>query len=398
MTGSSRPAAATTLRSGPVELVVPEGWEEQRTEDADALLVAPKPSRRVFRANVVVTSRPSSGPPRAHLDDLLRTAAAAGRVLAVEPFPRIGRGGRRIESVYLAEHTAVRVTTWATSADGRDIEVTLSRLLLPSAAVWEAVERIRTSLVVHGGADDPAEEPLPDLPTGPELAAPTSFPPISGDAWRLLWASAGHGFQPGPARTPAGRELREAGLMTAFGGTTPDAERFLRIAKQARRGTIRRSGVDGDAVRSVWSADGAAAVDLGRIEEEPPVVVSHALALEPVGPAAVRLLDWMGVAPTAAWGGDADAEVREDAVAARLRGSTPPPDGAPPALLAAWRTGGWSAFDVVVDGAPAVLRVLRAGDGTWWVQGPAADDGTTRLHALAGSGMIDVVTGGGPTW
>jgi hypothetical protein len=390
-----RDGAPDPLRAGPVELAVPEGWEQQPTSDADALLVAPASARRGFRANAVVTSRPSAGSPRAHLGDLLLGGAAAGRVLAVEPFPRIGAVGRRIEAVYLVDRTAVRTTTWATTADGRDVEVTLSRPLLPSEAVFDAVDRITASLVVHGGADDD-DEPAPEVPAGRQLGAPRAFPPITGDAWRLLWRSAGHGFQPGAARSPEGRELRDAGLMTAFGGTTPDAELFLRIAQHARRGTIRRSDADGEAIRSVWSAEGEVAVDVGRIEGEPALVVTHSLSIEPAGSAALRLLDWVGVTPTGAWGGEEHAEVLDEAVSARLHGSTPPLDGAGPALASAWRAAGWSAFDIGSDGTPAVLRVLRGGDGTWWLQGPVAEDGTTRLRALASTALIDVLTGGGP--
>jgi hypothetical protein len=183
--------------------------------------------------------------------------------------------------------------------------------------------------------------------------------------------------------------------MNRFGGTTPDAETLLRTAKHGRRSTVRRTGGPGDAIWSSWSAEDSATVDEGAISGDPPAVDSHRLEHGTAGEAGARLLAWMDVRAVNAWGDREHADVAAAAVDARLRAAIPVPDGLGPALSSAWSVGEWAGFDVAVGGAPAVLRVLRAGDGTWWHQGPEDGSGSTPLRAMPVWSLLDALFGGG---
>lgn len=386
--------------------VVPEAWPPLADPQADA--AAGADGAWTVRPNVVITSQTSTATIREVGAQVLAESAGIRlpvQLLSADVWTLAGAPGRRIEFVYETPDAAVLVTVWVFATGRHRVELTATRDLADAARLEPFVSAIGSRIVVHEPGMDPvppevlASEPVATLETFPATAGvPLPTRPgydLSVAERDLLLSSRGRGIQAGRTRTPAGATLREAGLLTRFGGTTPEAEALLQPLDGVRTVVQRRSST-GRATRVHREHGDGVLVDRWAGEDEAALSSApHRLELLDAGRGAADLLRWYGIRPAWPIGDPEEVPLRREDVERRvLQGVLPPPADLGPALQRAWAAPDWVELTATFGRTGRAWRVVRAGDTGWFQVVPAGDDLVHLLPLPTANLVLALLSGG----
>jgi hypothetical protein len=236
-----------------------------------------------------------------------------------------------------------------------------------------------------------ALERLDDLPAADGPEPRFHLPPA---AWTLLLQSRGRGLQSrSTVRSDAGRALRDAGLLSAFGGIAGDGDEIASVVLSGARTTAWLRSARESAIWSSWQLRDRAVIDVRSAATEAGLEeASHQVDVLPAVVARARLLGFHRIRP--AWTFEDEDLISIDAVAADRRvldDGAALPDGAGPVLAHAWSAGPWTEVTLqTADGR--TTRTIRAG-GAGWLQVEQLPDGLLRLHPVpSGALALQVLT------
>lgn len=385
--------------------VVPEAWPPLPQHGADA--AAGAEGRWTVRPNVVITSRPSTAPIQEVAQQVLAESAGIRlpvQLLAADVWPSAGAPGRRIEFVYETPDAAVLVTVWVFATGRHRVELTATRDLMDAVRLDAVVAAIGSRIAVHEPDGDITAQVLGDSSTEPLEALPAdAAPALERTGWtlsaaerELLFASRGRGLQAGRARSAEGAALREAGLLTRFGGTTPEAELLLRCVDGVRTLVWRRDS-DGIAARMHWELGDAVLVDRWEAPSADALArAPHRIEGLDESRGSAELLRWYGIHPGWAYSDPEPVPLRSEDVDRRvLEGPTEPPTELGPQLRRSWMAAPWTEFTATFGRSGRTWRTIRAGASGWYQVVPDEADDRVRLLPLPTANLVLGLLSGG---
>lgn len=241
-------------------------------------------------------------------------------------------------------------------------------------------------------ATDRAGEPLEILSRIPGQQA---FQPrglaLSDAALDLLATSSRRGIQGGSVRnSPAGRELRDAGLLGRFGGLVGEGEVMGRVmAEQTSRVVLASSSETGRTEWACWSTATNAVVRAGDLSGG-----GQRVEILPSGHAIGRAVSWLGLSP--AWplaDGPEPVELDDHVIDARLADSAVSAPAAlddRPVFARAWEQP-WRFLEGAAVVAGTGFRVLDLGDSGYWSRRPAPTTGRSSLLPLSSATFFRIL-------